>query len=92
MGNKKDPRFHLPCSCYSNVIAKLRDKKMVVHGLTLWSDKDGSNGLGCTFQSYGPPVRGKVQGGLIKFTYCPFCGSKIKADWITLIDDPKGEN
>jgi len=79
-------RFQAKCTCLTQIEGKLRDKKMFLPGLTRWSEKDGSNGIGATFQSWGPPVKGKPAGGLIKFLYCPFCGTKQIEEGIILTD------
>jgi hypothetical protein len=76
----------MQCTCLSQIEGKLKTKKMFLPGLTRWSDKNGEQGIGATFQSWGPPVKGKPAGGLIKFAYCPFCGIKQIEERIVLID------
>lgn len=92
MGNKETRRFYLPCNCIEQVEAKLRSMKMVMPGLTRWREKNGSNGFGLIFQSWGPPVKGKVAGGVVHFAYCPFCGSSFKDDRVVLTDGVNGED
>jgi len=86
MQNNNKPRFHASCTCLSQIEGNLKAKRMFIPGLTRWSEKDGTNGIGATFQSWGPPKKGRVAGGLIKFVFCPFCGKKQIDEGIVLTD------
>lgn len=86
MTNNHHPRFHIPCDCLKKLESKLRETKMMLPGITRWSDKDGSAGVGAIFTCYGPPRKGKVAGGLVKFRFCPLCGKSFIDDGLILTD------